>query len=78
MIKLEMCRLRKATDINRKYALFELVTDDTVLLDVGFSDEEIFQVCFHEKIASLIIDWIKLQEWIKKGKEMAELDRTSG
>lgn len=30
---------RKATDINREYALFELMDDSTQILDVGFTHE---------------------------------------
>jgi hypothetical protein len=35
-------RLRKATDIRREYATFELLADDVAILDMGFSDEGIF------------------------------------
>jgi hypothetical protein len=37
-------RWRKASDINREYAVFELLEDEEPILDVGFSDAGIFEV----------------------------------
>jgi hypothetical protein len=68
-------RFRKAGDINRDHALFELLSDDVPILDVGFADDGTFEVAFNEEIGGLIIPWTQLREWIEKGKQMAELDR---
>lgn len=38
-MKLDGARWRKVTDIDREYALFELVVGDIALLDLGFDDE---------------------------------------
>jgi len=67
--------LRKATDINREYAAFELLADDVAILDMGFSDEGTFEVVFNRQIGGIVIAWDKLQDWIEKGRRMAELDR---
>jgi hypothetical protein len=69
-------RLRKATDINREYPTFELLADEVAILDVGFSDDGIFEVAFNERIGGVVVDWVQLWEWIEKGKNMAELDRS--
>jgi hypothetical protein len=69
-------RFRKAGDINRDNALFELLSDDVPILDVGFADDGTFEVAFNEQIAGVIIAWAQLQEWIEKGRALAELDRS--
>jgi hypothetical protein len=68
-------RFRKAGDINRDNALFELLSNDVPILDVGFADDGTFEVAFNEQIGAVIIPWAQLQEWIEKGKQLAELDR---
>ncbi len=68
-------RLRKATDIRRENATFELLADDVPILDMGFSDEGTFEVAFNEQIGGIIIAWDKLQAWIEEGRRMAEVDR---
>lgn len=69
-------RLRKATDIDREYAMIELLADDVAILDMGFSDNGIFEIAFNKSIGGVIIDWVQLREWIEKAKDLAELDRT--
>lgn len=68
-------RWRKVTDVNRKYALFELVDDGTVLLDVGFSDNDIFEIAFHEGVSNAIVDWDRFVDILDKGRKMAEVDK---
>jgi hypothetical protein len=68
-------RWRKATDINREYALFELLENDEPVLDVGFSDEGIFEVAFNPGIAGGPIEWEQLRKMIEEGMRLAELDR---
>jgi hypothetical protein len=67
--------LRKATDVRRQYALFELLADGVSILDVGFSDEGTFEVGFSRNIGEMIIAWDELQDWIEQGRWMAEADR---
>jgi hypothetical protein len=69
-------RLRKATDIDREYATIELLADEVAILDTGFSDSGIFEIAFNESIGGVVIDWVVLQEWIEKAKDLAELDRS--
>ncbi len=71
-------RLRKATDIHRKHATFELLADDVVLLDMGLSDEGTFEIAFNEPIGGYVITWDDLQDLIEKGQTMVEADRDSG
>jgi hypothetical protein len=68
-------RWRKATDINREHALFELLEDERPVLDVGFSDAGIFEISFNHKMAGAPIEWEQLQKMIEEGKRLAELDR---
>jgi hypothetical protein len=49
-------RWKKAGDINREYALFELLADNIPILDVGFSDAGVLEVAFNSSIAGLIIE----------------------
>jgi len=68
-------RWRKTTDINRKYALFELLDGETPILDVGFTDEGIFEVAFNPSIGGLVVEWETLLKLLDEGKAFAERDR---
>jgi hypothetical protein len=68
-------RWRKASDINREYALFELLEDGEPILDVGFSDAGIFEIAFNPGMAGALIEWEQLRKLIEEGKRLAELDR---
>ena len=68
-------RWRKTTDINREYSVFELVADEIPIIDVGFSDTEIFEVAFNASIAGVLIDWELLRKLIEEGRSLAERDR---
>jgi hypothetical protein len=68
-------RWRKTTDVNREFAIFELLDDEKIVLDVGFSDAGIFEIGFNREIAGALIEWEKLQKMIEEGKRFAELDK---
>ena len=68
-------RWRKATDINREFAIFELLADEKVVLDVGYSETGVLEIAFNKEIAGLVLEWARLQELIEDGRKMAELDR---
>ena len=68
-------RWRKTTDINREYAVFELLADEISILDVGFSDTEGFEIVFNDRIAGVLIEWEQFQKLIEDGKALAEQDR---
>lgn len=68
-------RWRKTTDINREYAVFELLADEISILDVGFSDTEVFEVAFNASISGVLIEWGRLQKLIEEGRALAERDR---
>lgn len=69
---LSEARWRKATDVGRIYPTFELVRNDVIILDIGFSDEGCLEVAFHDGIANVIVDWAELIATIENGKRMAE------
>jgi hypothetical protein len=68
-------RWRKATDIERKHSLFELIVNEEILLDVGFSDQGDFEISFNSSVSGKSFDWAGLQDWIAEGKQLAEMDR---
>ena len=68
-------RWRKATDINRRFATFELLADEKFIVDVGYSDTGIFEVAFNKEIGGLVFEWAQLQELIEAGRKMAEIDQ---
>ena len=75
MMTSETYRRRKTTDINRDHALFELLDGVTPLLDVGFTDEGIFEVAFNPSISGKVMEWEQLLELLDEGKALAERDR---
>src|ERR1700754_5148481 len=50
-------RWRKATDVNRDGALFELLEDNNAVLDVGFTNDGSFEVAFNPSIGGMVIEW---------------------
>lgn len=68
-------RWRKATDINRRFATFELLADEKFIFDVGYSDSGVFEVAFNEEIAGLVLEWAQLKQLVEDGKRMADLDQ---
>jgi hypothetical protein len=68
-------RWRKVTDINREYALFELLEDDSPVLDVGFSDEGLFEVSFNPIIGGKLLDGDQFMKLLAEGRALAVQDR---
>lgn len=68
-------RWRKTTDINREHALFELVDDEDPLLDIGFTDDGIFEVAFNPCIAGKVMEWGQLLKLLDEGRGLAERDQ---
>ncbi len=71
----ETYRWRKNTDINREYALFELLDGEAPVLDVGFSDDEIFEVAFNPGIGGRVMEMVQLLKLLDEGRALAERDR---
>lgn len=69
-------RFRKTTDVNREHALFELLIGEIPVLDVGFSDDNKFEISFNDGIVGKILEYDLLERWIAEGKRLAELDRS--
>jgi len=68
-------RWRKASDVNREFATFELVLDDVILLDIGFTDSGVLEVAFNTGIANSIVCWDGLLAALNTGRKLAENDR---
>ncbi|MBC8145162.1 MAG: hypothetical protein H7X80_06210 [bacterium] len=75
MKTLKGCEFQKASDVDREYASFELMIDDEIILEVGFSDDGEFQVFFEYAAPGLLVTWSEFQACIERGRELAELDR---
>ena len=72
---LEQTRWRKATDIGREHALFELLTkDDVILMYLGFSDDGILELGFSEDIGDVVVNFEDLIRVLQSGKKAAEDD----
>ena len=68
-------RWRKTSDVNREHALFELLDAETPLLDVGFSDEGVFEVAFNPSIAGKVIECqTPFLQLLNEGRALAERD----
>lgn len=68
-------RWRKTTDINREYALFELLDGQTPILDVGFTDKGIFEISFNPSIGGETVEWEQFLTLLNEGRTLAEGDR---
>ena len=68
-------RWRKATDVNREHALFELLDGEVPVLDAGFTDEGVFEVTFNSSISGKVVEWSKLLKLLEEGKAFADRDR---
>ncbi|MGG6462614.1 hypothetical protein [Solilutibacter silvestris] len=75
MTTFEIYRWRKTTDINREHALFELLDGDTAILDVGFTDDGIFEVAFNPSIGGKVIELESLLKLLGEGRVLADHDR---
>lgn len=72
---LSKSRWRKATDVDREHAIFELVVDDMTLLDVGFSDDGILEISFDAGISSTLTSYEEFSLVLARGKQLAEADK---
>ncbi len=68
-------RWRKVTDINRDFALIELLQYDVPILDIGYSNSGKFELAFNLMIANQIIPYEEFMTCLVEGRNMADLDR---
>jgi hypothetical protein len=68
-------RWRKVTDVGREYALFELMCGETVLLDLGFSDDGRLEISFDTNICGKTVRWDEFADLLKEGETLAMRDR---
>jgi len=68
-------RWRKTTDINREYAVFELLRNEIPVMDLGYSDGDILEVGFNPSITGKLIEFDQLSSLLAEGKANADLDR---
>ena len=66
---------RKFTDINREHAIFELIIDGRIVLDVAYNDEGVFEIAFHEASKNWILPWESFHGIIQHGQALADEDR---
>lgn len=74
LVSILNARWRKFTDVNRDHALFELSLDETILVDVGLSDDNEWEISFHAGIAGVVTDLDSFMKVIHDGKALAEGD----
>lgn len=67
-------RFRKFAPVDRDFPLFELISGDSILLDIGFSNAAQLEVAFHEGIGNTVISLEDLLEYLKEGRRLAEND----
>ena len=65
---------RKFSPIDREYSVFELVNNDTILLDVSTTDDGEIEVAFHEALSGKILKYDELQNFLKEGLRLAKED----
>lgn len=73
---LNNAKWRKTTDINREYAIFELIVDDVPILDIGYSDAGILEISFNQYIAGSLIEWETFRSTLAEGKSLADSDKS--
>lgn len=71
----EIYRWRKASDIGRKHALFELLENEEPMLDTDFLDQGVFEITFNPGIGGKVMEWNQLLTLLDEGKKLAEKDR---
>ena len=68
-------KIRKCSDIDREYAFFEVVEgDDNILFDIGYSDDKLLEVSFHQSITAKTLPAQLLLELLEEGKKLADDD----
>jgi hypothetical protein len=70
----DVYRWRKVTDVGREYALFELICGETVLLDIGYSDDGELQIAFDPNICGKTVGCDELVDLLQEGKTLAMRD----
>jgi hypothetical protein len=66
-----LIRIRKFSPIDRKHSIFEAVEDDVVLFDVGMTDDDRLEVCFHPQIAVRILPMGDFQTALAEATRLA-------
>jgi hypothetical protein len=68
-------RWRKTTDVNREFALFELLDGETPLLDVGLSDEGSLEIAFNPSIGGTILKYESLMQLLDEARALVKQDQ---
>ena len=68
-------RWRKTTDINRDFALFELLQDNVPVLDIGYSNTGTLELAFNLSITDQVISYEDFTSFLAEGRNMADRDR---
>jgi len=69
-------RWRVASDIDREHRLFELLSDEEVVLVVGYSDAGVLEVAFRAVAEDpFVFEFSSLVALLQEGKRRADDDR---
>mgnify|MGYP006982525597 CR=1 FL=1 len=63
---------RKFTDIDREYPILELVEVDQVLLDLGISDEGVWEFSIHSFGGGKVMTLELFESMLQSGKEILQ------
>jgi hypothetical protein len=55
--------------------LFELLDDETPVLDVGLSYDGVLEISFNASIGGRVVDWKTFLDLLGEGKALAEGDQ---
>lgn len=65
---------RKFTDINRDYPLFELLDGETIIFDIGLSDEGSLEIAFHEGASNRVLKLDEFLKLLEEGRKLVAKD----
>lgn len=70
-----LTRWRKASDVGREHALFELLVGEEAVMDLGYSDEGVLELAFHAAARGWIVAWPEFETLVAEGRRLADEDR---
>ena len=65
-------RFRKASDINRRYPVFEAVVEGRIVFDISASDDGVVDVALYEGAANMLFALADFRTLIAEGERLLE------
>jgi len=65
---------RKFAPVDREHPIFELVEGDTVLLDVGATDDGVLEIAIHKGAANKIFSLSEFLRVLEEGRRLVDDD----